>query len=248
MNAHVYASLQNKIAIVTGAAGGIGLAIARRLVDRGVTVLGLDVSPTVTDMMSEFGGHALCGNLTDADFSSRAIDAAHDLGGLDILVNAAGIQLRTDAIDISEDGWQRLLDVNLSAVYRLIRQASKLLSSGDGGNIVNIASLSADRAVPGIVPYGATKSALVQLSKGLAVELGPRNIRVNAVSPGYIETAMTADVLAQAGFRAQKLARIPLQRFADGNDVADVVAFLASNAARYVTGVVLPVDGGYSVT
>jgi len=116
------------------------------------------------------------------------------------------------------------------------------------GSVVNIASLSADRAVPGIVPYGATKAALTQLGKGLAVELGPQGVRVNTVSPGYIETPMTAEVLGQEEFRAQKLSRIPLQRFADGDDVADVVLFLVSDAARYVTGVVLPVDGGYSIT
>ncbi|HEY5853710.1 MAG TPA: SDR family oxidoreductase [Aldersonia sp.] len=240
--------LAGKAAIVTGAAGGIGSAIARALARHGVCVIGVDAAPAVETVMAEIGGHGLCGDLTDPDFSARAIETADRLAGrLDVLVNAAGIQLRTDAVDIDEDGWQRLLDVNLSAAYRLTRQAVKPLAA-QRGSVINIASLSADRAVPGIVPYGATKAALTQLGKGLAVELGPLGIRVNTVAPGYIETPMTAEVLNQPDFRAAKMARIPLQRFADGDDVADVVVFLASDAARYVTGVVLPVDGGYSIT
>ena len=240
--------LAGKAAIVTGAAGGIGSAIARALARHGVCVIGVDAAPAVEKAMAEIGGHGLCGDLTDPDFSAHAIETADRLAGrLDVLVNAAGIQLRTDAVDVDEDGWQRLLDVNLSAAYRLIRQAVKPLAA-QRGSVINIASLSADRAVPGIVPYGATKAALTQLGKGLAVELGPVGIRVNTVAPGYIETPMTAEVLAQPEFRAAKMARIPLQRFADGDDVADVVVFLASDAARYVTGVVLPVDGGYSIT
>ena len=240
--------LSGKTAIVTGAAGGIGSAIARALARSGALVVAVDADPKVTDVAAEFGGHGLCGDLTDPEFGARAVDLAQQLSGrLDILINAAGIQLRTTAIDVDEDGWERLLDVNLSAAYRLTRQAAKSLVDARG-SIVNIASLSADRAVPGIVPYGATKAALTQLGKGLAVELGPHGVRVNTVSPGYIETPMTADVLRQEDFRAQKLSRIPLQRFADGGDVADVVLFLVSDAARYVTGVVLPVDGGYSIT
>jgi len=251
--------LTGKAAIVTGAAGGIGSAIARKLAARGAQVVGVDADPKITDVMTQIGGHGLCGDLTDPDFSAQAVDLAQQVaaqavdlaqqvaGRLDILINAAGIQLRTTAIDVDEDGWQRLVDVNLSAVYRLTRQSMKSLIDSRG-SVVNIASLSADRAVPGIVPYGATKAALTQLGKGLAVELGPQGVRVNTVSPGYIETPMTAEVLGQEEFRAQKLSRIPLQRFADGDDVADVVLFLVSDAARYVTGVVLPVDGGYSIT
>ncbi|QYB00895.1 SDR family oxidoreductase [Rhodococcus sp. USK10] len=241
-------TLSGKAAIVTGAAGGIGSAIARALAAQGVVVVGVDADPKITEVMDGIGGHGLCGDLTDPAFSASAVDLAQQVAGsLDILINAAGIQLRTPAIDVEEDGWQRLVDVNLSAVYRLTRQAMKSLIAS-GGSVVNIASLSADRAVPGIVPYGATKAALTQLGKGLAVELGPQGVRVNTIAPGYIETPMTAEVLGQEEFRAQKLSRIPLQRFADGDDVADVVLFLVSDAARYVTGVVLPVDGGYSIT
>ncbi|AKE88372.1 SDR family NAD(P)-dependent oxidoreductase [Rhodococcus aetherivorans] len=240
--------LSGRTAIVTGAAGGIGSAVARGLAASGAFVVALDADAKVADVATEIKGSSLCGDLTDPAFSARAVELAVETSGhLDILVNAAGIQLRTTAIDVDEDAWQRLVDVNLSATYRLTRQAAKALIE-TRGSVVNIASLSADRAVAGIVPYGATKAALTQLGKGLAVELGPLGVRVNTIAPGYIETPMTADILGQADFRARALSRIPLQRFADGDDVADVVLFLASDAARYVTGVVLPVDGGYSIT
>jgi 2-deoxy-D-gluconate 3-dehydrogenase len=240
--------LDHKTAIVTGAAGGIGSAIARALAAEGAFVLGLDADPKVIETMSELGGVGRCGDLTDAEVTAAAVDhAQRQTGRLDIVINAAGIQLRTNAVDVDDEGFQRLIDVNLSAAYRLIRQASKSLIE-TRGSVVNIASLSADRAVAGIVPYGATKAALTQLGKGLAVELGQYGVRVNTVAPGYIETPMTADVLGREEFRTRALSRIPLQRFADGDDVADVVTFLVSDAARYVTGVVLPVDGGYSIT
>jgi 2-deoxy-D-gluconate 3-dehydrogenase len=240
--------VMRKVAIVTGAAGGIGTSIARALASQGVLVVGADASPAVVPAMAELGGLGICGDLTDAAFTESAVAAALDAGGrLDILVNGAGVQLRTEAIDIDDAGWHRLVEVNLSAAYRLTRQSAKALIAAKGC-VVNIASLSADRAVPGIVPYGATKAALTQLGKGLAVELGPHGVRVNTVAPGYIETPMTARMLSDPNVRAQKLARIPLQRLADGDDVADVVVFLCSTAARYVTGIVLPVDGGYSIT
>ncbi|RVW05997.1 SDR family NAD(P)-dependent oxidoreductase [Rhodococcus spongiicola] len=246
--ASVSGQLAERVALVTGGAGGIGSSIARTLAAHGATVIGVDADPKVTEVMSRLGGAGLCGDLTDPDLSASAVDLALETAGrLDILVNAAGIQLRTAAVDVEDDGWQRLVDVNLSAVYRLTRQAMKSLIA-TRGSVVNIASLSADRAVPGIVPYGATKAALTQLGKGLAVELGPQGVRVNTIAPGYVETPMTAELLSQPGIRAEKLSRIPLQRFADGDDVADVVLFLVSDAARYVTGVVLPVDGGYSIT
>jgi 3-oxoacyl-[acyl-carrier protein] reductase len=234
--------------LVTGASGGIGSAIARAFRDQKADVLLIDADPRVQQVAEEIGAEWLHGDLRQPTVADDSIyTALSNWGRVDVLVNAAGVQLRKDAVDVEEDEWQRLLDINLSAAYRLCRVAARPLSSANG-SIINIASMAADRVLPRIVPYGATKAALVQLSRGLAVELGPRGIRVNAVAPGYITTPMTAENLAKPEVFGPILSRVPLQRLGTVADVADVVVFLASDAARYVTGVVLPVDGGYSIT
>lgn len=240
--------LSGRTAVVTGGSGGIGSAIARSLAGRGASVVVVDADERARVVATEIGGTAVVCDLTDPEVPQQIVDhALAATGSVDVLVNSAGIQVRTAAVDITEAQWERLVGVNLTAAYRLTRAAAKALAAARG-SIVNIVSLSADRAVAGIVPYGATKAALVQLTKGLAVELGPLGIRVNAVAPGYVDTPMTRAVLDQAEFRDRVLTRIPLGRLADGDDIADVVAFLASDAARYMTGTVLPVDGGYSIT
>ncbi|MEU1902308.1 SDR family oxidoreductase [Nocardiopsis dassonvillei] len=241
--------LSGRTALVTGGSGGIGSAIARALSAHGTTVAVVDTDDRARLVADEVGGIAVVCDLTEADAPRRVVDeVTARTGSLDVLVNAAGIQVRTAAVDIAEQDWERLLSVNLTAAYRLTQAAVKPLTASGRGSIVNIVSLSSDRAVAGIVPYGATKAGLQQLTKGLAVELGPRGVRVNAVAPGYVVTPMTAEKLGDPEFRDRVMGRIPLGRLADGADVADVVSFLASDAARYVTGAVVPVDGGYSVT
>ena len=242
------AVLTGRTAVVTGGSGAIGSAIARSLAAQGATVAVVDADERAESVAAEVGGFAIVSDLTGPAVPLRIVEQAITMtGSLDVLVNAAGIQVRTAAVDITASEWERLLAVNLTAAYRLTQAAATALSA-TRGSIINIVSLSADRAVAGIVPYGATKAALVQLTRGLAVELGPLGIRVNAVAPGYVLTPMTASILEQPDFRDRVLARIPLGRLADGDDIADVVTFLASDAARYMTGTVLPVDGGYSIT
>jgi len=242
------AVLTGRTAVVTGGSGAIGSAIARSLAAQGATVAVVDADERAESVAAEVGGFAIVSDLTGPAVPLRIVEQAiTTTGSLDVLVNAAGIQVRTAAVDITASEWERLLAVNLTAAYRLTQAAVTALSA-TRGSIINIVSLSADRAVAGIVPYGATKAALVQLTRGLAVELGPLGIRVNAVAPGYVLTPMTASILEQPDFRDRVLARIPLGRLADGDDIADVVTFLASDAARYMTGTVLPVDGGYSIT
>jgi NAD(P)-dependent dehydrogenase (short-subunit alcohol dehydrogenase family) len=240
--------LTGKTAVVTGGAGGIGSAIVRALARQGATVAVVDAGERAEAVAAEVGGLAVVGDLTASEFPQAVVDQVLDTtGSLDVLVNGAGIQVRTAAVDIDDHDWERLVAVNLTAAYRLTRAAAKSLAAARG-SIINMLSLSSDRAVAGIVPYGATKAGLLQLTKGLAVELGPLGIRVNAVAPGYVVTPMTQNVLDQPEFRDRVLTRIPLGRLADGDDIADVITFLTSTAARYVTGVVIPVDGGYSIT
>lgn len=234
--------------VVTGASGGIGSVIAHAFRGAAADVLLIDADPTVQETAQSMGAQWMVRDLRKPEAAQEAIEAATEGSGrLDVLVNAAGVQLRKDAVDVGEEEWQRLLDINLSAAYRLIRAASRPLSRARG-SIINITSMAADRVLPRIVPYGATKAALTQLSRGLAAELGPQGVRVNAVAPGHIITPMTQDNLAKPEVLEPIMARLPLQRLGTAEDVAEVVLFLASDAARYVTGAVVPVDGGYSLT
>ena len=203
------AVLTGRTAVVTGGSGAIGSAIARSLAAQGATVAVVDADERAESVAAEVRGFAIVSDLTGPAVPLRIVEQAITMtGSLDVLVNAAGIQVRTAAVDITASEWERLLAVNLTAAYRLTQAAATALSA-TRGSIINIVSLSADRAVAGIVPYGATKAALVQLTRGLAVELGPLGIRVNAVAPGYVLTPMTASILEQPDFRDRVLARIP---------------------------------------
>lgn len=164
------------------------------------------------------------------------------------LVGAAGIQVRTAGADIDEADWERLLAVNLTGFYRLVRDLLPQLRHDRPGSVLAVTSMSADRAVPGIVPYGAVKAGLAHLMRGLAVELGPSGVRCNGIAPGYVATPMTAAILDDPQVRTRIMGRLPLQRIADPEDMAGPALFLLSDQASYVTGQILAVDGGYALT
>lgn len=237
-----------RTAIVTGAASGIGRGIAEALGEAGAQVLLVDRSPAVTEVAQLAGASALEADIAAPEVPDRLLDW---LAGrpLDHLVAAAGIQVRTPAIDIAEEDWTRLLDVNLSSFYRTVRRLIPALRSSDPlGSVLAISSMSADRVLPGIVPYGAVKAGLSQLIKGLAVELGAQGPRINAIAPGYILTGMTAESLSDPERRARIVARTPMERLGEPSDVTGPALFLLSDAARFVTGHTLPVDGGYALS
>ncbi|MGH6854556.1 MAG: 3-oxoacyl-[acyl-carrier-protein] reductase [Aestuariivirga sp.] len=241
--------LTGKTALVTGATGAIGAAIAKALHGAGATVAISGTRAGVLDeLKAELGAnvHALACNLSEASEVERLVPAAEAaMGSLDILINNAGITRDGLAMRMKDEDWQAVLDVNLTAAFRLARAAMRPMMKKRWGRIVNIASVVGVTGNAGQVNYVASKAGLIGLTKSLAQELASRNVTVNAVAPGFIATAMT-EVLNDAQKQAI-LGRVPAGRLGTAEDVATAVIYLASNEASYVTGQTLHVNGGMAM-
>ena len=241
--------LGDKAALVTGASGGIGAAIARRLHAAGATVglSGTREAP-LQALAGELGSraHVLPCNLADAgavEALPKAASAA--MGGLDILVNNAGITRDNLFMRMSDDEWQSVLDVNLTAAMRLARGVLRPMMKARYGRIINVTSVVGATGNPGQTNYAAAKAGLVGMSKSLAQEVASRGITVNCVAPGFIETAMTDKLNDDQ--KARILTQIPVGRMGSPDEVASAVHFLASPDAAYVTGSTLHVNGGMAM-
>lgn len=235
--------------LVIGAAQGIGRAVAERLARDGDTLLLADVSPAVDDLAESLGASAIHLDVTDPAAPGQLVDAIAGWAGTpDVIVSCAGIQRRGSVLQLPEADWEDLHATNFDGIRRVTTAVvTQMLAEGRPGAIVTVSSSSVASITPGIIPYSIMKAALAQWTRGLAVELGPAGIRVNAVAPGYIRTAMTAPVLDDPSFLGLVRARVPLGDVAAPEAVADPIAFLLSDAARYVSGVILAVDGGYAL-
>jgi 3-oxoacyl-[acyl-carrier protein] reductase len=238
--------LTGKCALVTGASGGIGADIARVLHAAGASV-GLSGTRTepLEGLAAELGprAHVLTCNLSNAEEVEGLIKRATEaMGTVDILINNAGITRDGLAMRMSDDDWQSVIDVNLTAAFRLCRAAIRGMMKARWGRIVNISSVVGRAGNAGQANYAASKGGLVALSKSLAEEVASRGITVNCVAPGFIETAMTEKLNEQQ--RATILASVPAGRMGTPQEIAAAVLYLASHEAAYVTGATLHVNGG----
>ncbi|MCY1127171.1 3-oxoacyl-ACP reductase FabG [Frigidibacter sp. RF13] len=241
--------LTGKTALVTGASGGIGGAIARALHQAGATVAlsGTREGP-LNDLAAELGKrvHVLTCNLADpASVEALPKAAAEAMGGVDILVNNAGITRDNLFMRMSDEEWASVLDVNLTASFRLCRGVLRGMMKARWGRIVNISSVVGLEGNPGQANYAASKAGLEGMSKSLAKEVASRNITVNCVAPGFITTAMTEKLNDDQ--KNTILVQVPAGRMGEADEVAAAVLYLASNEAAYVTGAVLHVNGGMAM-
>lgn len=239
-------SLDGRAAIVTGGAQGIGLAIARRLAADGMAVTILDRTPAVVDVARAIG-RSVAGKVVDLSdvAATRQVvaEAIDDMGGLWLLVNNAGIFAKSPILEIDPDEWDRMMEVNVRSMLVTIQAATPAMTSGGGGRIVNQASMAAKLGTPGEAHYAASKAAVVALSRIASMELGPDQITVNNICPGYVLTELGAETRDPAQV-AEWTAKSPLGRLACVEDVASAVAFLASEEAAYITGESLNISGG----
>ena len=236
-----FASLDGKVALVTGGSRGIGRAIALELGRAGAeVVVGYRTGRSEAEAIAtEIGGRAVEADVSDPESAKALVDAA---GELDVLVNNAGLTRDGVLARMSDEDWRTVIDTNLSSVFYTCRAASRQMMRKRGGAIVNISSIVGVHGNWGQTNYAASKAGIIGFTKSLARELGSRNVRANVVAPGYVKTQLT-DVLPEDATQAM-LTNTPLGRLGDPEDVAGAVRFLCSDEAKFVTGVVLLVDGG----
>ncbi|TDX01588.1 SDR family NAD(P)-dependent oxidoreductase [Dinghuibacter silviterrae] len=239
-------------AIVTGGGSGIGKAIAESFMKAGIhtVILGRDLHKLKT-MQDRWGG--LCTtlecDLTRLDTLPAVVARIEALRGrIDILVNNAGINMKKDFTEVTDTEFQGILLTNVTAVFALSREVVKVMLKHGAGAILNISSMASQYGIPKVTAYTASKAAIEGMTRSMAIDLSPLGIRVNCIAPGFIRTDMSAKALDQDAERKQKvLSRTPMGNLGEPSDIGEAALFLCSEGARYITGVVLPVDGGNSV-
>ena len=240
--------LSGRTALVTGASGGIGGAIARQLHAQGAAVVLAGRRRDALAALAEALGEKVrieIAELAEPEAAQRLIEAADAAGGVDVLINNAGLTRDNLAVRMKDEDWQTVLEVNLSAGFRLIRAALRGMMRRRWGRIVNVTSIVAQTGNPGQANYAAAKAGMIGMTKSLAAEVASRGITVNCVAPGFIQTAMTDALNEQQ--RARLLERVPVGRLGSTADVAAAVGYLVSEEAAYVTGQTLHINGGMAM-
>jgi 2-deoxy-D-gluconate 3-dehydrogenase len=246
-------SLEGRAALVTGGGGGLGGAMAVALAQAGADIvlfdLNLEPMRGVAALIEQEGRRCamVTGDVRKLDDIERAVQAvpAH-FGRLDIAVNSAGINIRKPALDYSEQEWSAIVDINLKGLYFCCQKEARVMKDRGGGRIINISSLTSENGLPHRSIYGASKGGVTATSRIMAAEWAPYGITVNCIGPGHMLTPLTETYFATS-VGEKILSQIPLGRFGVSNDLAGVVVFLASEAAAYITGQTIYVDGGYMI-
>jgi NAD(P)-dependent dehydrogenase (short-subunit alcohol dehydrogenase family) len=247
-------NLEGKTALVTGAGKGIGRALAIGLAEAGADVA--IVARTEADLQEVAAEIRKTGRkayITVADVTDRSqveqavAGVVAQAGRLDILVNNAGMNIRTPALEVTDEEWDKIMQTNLKSAFMMSQSAGRYMKEAGGGRIINVASVAGHIALRTGVVYGATKAAMIQMTKVLALEWGKHNILVNGIGPWYFRTPLTEKMLQNEEFVQEVLSRTPLRRIGDLQDLVGPVVFLSSEAANYITGQTLLVDGGMTI-
>lgn len=245
-------SIKRNVAIVTGGGSGLGFAMAKSFTENSITTIiaGRDAEK-LQHAALQLGSlcHPMVCDVSNLSSIPGFVDAViQQFGQIDILVNNAGINQKKDFTDVTDEEFQRIMMTNVHAVFSMSREVVKHMLAKGSGCIINIASMASQYGLPKVIAYSASKSAIAGMTRAMAVELSPKGIRVNAIAPGFIYSDMTATALNSDPERKAKVfSRTPMGIMGQPEDIGAAAFFLASDAAKYITGVVLPVDGGNSI-
>ena len=242
--------LKDKTAVITGGGSGIGLATARAFIKEGAKIVLFGRrKEKLEKAVDDLNGSAIFvqGDMTNNDDLDKLInETLHHFKGIDILVNNAGLFNGAPLHEISDSEWDKMMDINIRSVFQLTRRVLPVMLSKKKGSIIHISSILGLIAVPQVAAYSVSKGALNQFSRSIAVEYGPSGIRSNSICPGLIETDMTADLMKDVELMKEWSKEYPIGRFGKPEDVANACLYLASDESSFVTGTILPVDGGFT--
>ena len=243
--------MNTRIAIVTGGNSGLGFATAKKLCDNGIKTFIIGRSKEKTEeACAEIGANAIpvIFDLNNLAGIPAIIENIAQKGNIDILVNNAGINSKKDFIEVTDDDFESIIHTNIQSVFSVSREVVKVMKNNGGGNIINISSMASQYGLPKVIAYTASKGAIEAMTRAMAVELAQYGVRVNCVAPGFIKTKMSAIALDSDPERKNKvLSRTPMGILGEPSDIADAVYYFASSESKFVTGTILPVDGGNSI-